>query len=279
MYSKILAAVDEHLNSEAAARYAVAAARASGARLYIFHVLGPEERKSAFRNAEEALKRIEDSARSQGVGVEAIIQSGEPIDALSRFVESTDIDLAFAATRQDETHGGPLRRGSLAAIIAAKLPCPVALVRALHMGRMRPREILVPLRGHMAFVSERAEFVAILAKAFGSRAVLFHTLGPDKSLLEGKIWPGPLERKGRVPAPVARFADEMLRFGVEAELRISAGESSDAVTMEAARARTDLIVLGPSGRRGLASLLRPDFVESVLKGAPCDTVVFFPRKI
>lgn len=74
MYKKILAAVDEHLNSEVAARYAIHLAKACGSRMYICHVAEKRKPERAVRDAEAAATRLFHRARDMGLMVESILQ-------------------------------------------------------------------------------------------------------------------------------------------------------------------------------------------------------------
>ncbi|MCK7472385.1 MAG: cation-transporting P-type ATPase [Desulfomicrobium escambiense] len=68
-----------------------------------------------------------------------------------------------------------------------RLPCSVAMVRVVHMGKVHPRRILVPLRSRMSRIEERSCFVARLASSFGSTVTLFHLSSPLTSFFQGEV--------------------------------------------------------------------------------------------
>ncbi|MBI1810648.1 MAG: universal stress protein, partial [Nitrospirae bacterium] len=79
MYKKILTAVNEHLNSEVTARYAMNLARVSGARLYLCFVAEKEMTAPTINRAKEAVKRISLEAEKIGIVIEAITETGDPV--------------------------------------------------------------------------------------------------------------------------------------------------------------------------------------------------------
>jgi len=102
MYKKILAAVNEHLNSEVTARYAMNLAKTADAKLYLCFVAEKGQQVSIFNRAEEAMKRIFIEAEKMDIKVEAITETGDPVKKISEIVRHEDIDIAFAATRRED---------------------------------------------------------------------------------------------------------------------------------------------------------------------------------
>ena len=58
MYQKILAAINEHLNSEIAARYALYLAKTCQAKIYLCFIAEDNLPPSNFERAEDAMKRL-----------------------------------------------------------------------------------------------------------------------------------------------------------------------------------------------------------------------------
>ena len=58
MYKKILSAVNEHLNLEISARYALSMARVCGAKFYLCFIASKGMTRSSIDRAEEAMKRL-----------------------------------------------------------------------------------------------------------------------------------------------------------------------------------------------------------------------------
>src|SRR5512136_2771666 len=124
MYKKILAAINEHFNSEVAARYALHLARACGAKFYTCFIAGKTAPRASFDKAEAALKRLFILAEKIGVPAESITETGDPVAEIRKIVVHENIDLVFASTRREDTE----RRffsGTIARSLSLKLPCSV----------------------------------------------------------------------------------------------------------------------------------------------------------
>ncbi len=173
MYRKILAAVNEHVNSEIAARYALHLAKQANAHIYFCSIGENGIAGKDFRTAEEAIKRLSARARELGVPSDCILKTGDPSAQIGKVSVAEDIDLVFAATRHEDVEKRFYVRTTAKRLLLS-LACSVALVRVVHMGRIHPHDILVPLEAHIDHISGRAEFTAMLAMAFDAKVHLFH---------------------------------------------------------------------------------------------------------
>ena len=162
MYTKILAAINEHLNSEISARYALNLAKASGAKLYICFIAEKGMARSSLDRAEEAMKRLFHKAMELNIQVEGITETGEPVKVISKIVRHERINIVFASTRREDIEKR-FYAGTIARSLSLHLPCSVALVRVVHAGRVRPKNILVPLKAKINHARERAYFTAKMA--------------------------------------------------------------------------------------------------------------------
>lgn len=276
MYKKILAAVNEHLNSEVSARYALRLAKATEAKVYFCAVAEPGVSERVFRQAEEAAMRLFHRAREAGVESESIIDSGDPVQKIAETVCSEKIDLVFAATRREDVKRRFYVR-TTARRLSLQLPCSVALVRVVHMGRIHPKEILLPLKARVSHVSERAHFAAMLAAAFGSRIFVYHATKPIRKFFHGEMHLTPVEWEKNIPSGISEFIGELSRYEVAHDKRLSPGKDGRGITIEAASRRSDLIIMGASVRSLFASLIRGNPVERALRETPCDLIIFNPR--
>ncbi len=84
MYKKILAAVNEHLNSEISARYALNLAKTCVAKLYVCFSAEKGMSGSSFEKAEEAVKRLFLDAEKMGITVEGITETGKPVEEINK---------------------------------------------------------------------------------------------------------------------------------------------------------------------------------------------------
>ncbi|MEW6584454.1 MAG: universal stress protein [Nitrospirota bacterium] len=276
MYKKILAAVNEYSNSEIAARYAVALAQSSRARLSLVFVAGEDKGKDSFARAESALERLFLEAQKRDIEVESVTESGSPLEKIAGIVKRDSIDIVFAATRREDVRRRFFVK-TLAKEFILKLPCSVAIVRVVRMSKGSPRNILVPLRGRLSHLEERSCFVAKLAETFNASVTLLHMNRPITSFFTGETHLTPSQREEHAPKDIERFTDCLRRFEITHEKKSGYGAVSRAITIEAAHGRNDLIVMGASERSIIRSILYGNPVEEVLRETPCNLIILRPR--
>lgn len=276
MYRKILAAVNEHLNSEIAARYAVHLARVSRARLFLCFIDTKGLPRRDFGRAEEALQRLFLMAEKAGVATESITGTGDPVREIEKIVRQEQIDLVFASTRREDVEKR-FYAGTVSRRLSLGLPCSVALVRVAHAGRIHPGKILVPLKARVSRLRERAFFTTELAEAFGAEVYVFHVARPISSFLRGEVHLTPAEWEQKRPADISAFVGLLRHADVLHESRSIAGRSAKSIAIEAVARRHDLIVMGASERSLWSSLIRGNPVERMLRETPCDLIILTPR--
>ncbi|RJQ40678.1 MAG: universal stress protein [Nitrospiraceae bacterium] len=276
MYKKILTAVNEHLNSEVTAKYAVNLARITGAKLYLCFVAEQEMTAATISRAEEAIKRIFLEAGKTGIEIEALTETGDPVRKIGEIVRREEIDIVFASTRREDIE----RRffaGTVARRLSINLPCSVALVRIAHTGRMRPKEILIPLKARIDHIEERVYFTAKIAQAFGSEVFIFHSPEAVSKFFHGEIHLTPIEWEEKLPKDITDFVGHLRRYDIAHAGRSVPGSIGRMITIEAFSKRHDLIIMGASQRSMLSSILRGNPVEEVLRNTPCDLIILKPR--
>jgi nucleotide-binding universal stress UspA family protein len=276
MYKKILAAVNEFTNSELAARYAIALSQSCQAKLFLVFVDQEGIDKDTFKQAESAIERLLAETDGRGIEVESIIKRGDPFQKIYDMVKKEHIDIVFTATRREDV-SKRLFIKTLARELMIKLPCSVAMARVVRMGKIHPKNILVPLRGHMTHLEERAFFVAKLGQACNAQVTLFYQHSPLKSFFHGEIHLKPAEREEYIPKDIENFTECLKRYDIGHEKRTGYGTISRSITIEAAHRRNDLIVMGASERSVLKSIIRGNPVEEVLRETPCNLIILRPK--
>jgi len=277
MYKNILAAVNEYSNSEIAARYALALAKSCHAKLTLLFVSRDPVDKDAIKKAESAIERLFIEAQQGGIEAESLILKGDPVKKIIEHAIEQGTDIVFAASRHVDVHRRFFVR-TVARELMLKLPCASAVVRVTRMGKIAPRNILLPLRGGRAFVEERAYFTVRLAEGFGSRVTLLHLPKPITSFFQGELHLKPAQREQRIPADVLELAAYLKTSGIPYEITTASGAAASSITMEAVKKRTDLIIMGASQRSLLASIIKGNPVEEVMKSPPCNLIIFKPRR-
>lgn len=276
MYKKILAAVNEHLNSEISARYALNLARACNAKLYLCFIADKDISKSDFGRAEDAMKRLFIEAEDSDIRVESITETGAPVSEIDKIARKEDIDIVFAATRREDVEKR-FFSGTTARRLSLTLPCSVALVRVVHMGRMHPKKIMIPLKGDKGGLTEMSYFAAMLASAFKAKIHIFHVTKPITKFFHGEVHLKPVEWEERFPKDIDDFIEHLNRYNASHEKKLAPGSAGRGITIEATSKRHDLIIMGASGRNLIDSLLKGNPVEEVLRDTPCNLIILKPR--
>ncbi|OGW32669.1 MAG: hypothetical protein A2X59_04115 [Nitrospirae bacterium GWC2_42_7] len=276
MYKKILSAVNEHLNSEISARYALELARVTSSRIYLCYIAEKNVSEKAFRQAEETVRRLFLRAEDMGLKVESIFDTGDPVTKIREIVKTEKIDIVFSATRREDVQKR-FYAGTIARRLSLNLPCSVALVRVVHMGRIHPKKILVPLKAKLEHIDERAYFTSMFAEAFGSNIFLFHTTKPATKFFHGELHLTPVEWEEKLPEDISHFIEHLNRYKVTHEKRLVPGKTGRHITIEAAAKRFDLVIMGASERSLLRSIFKGNPVEEVLRETPCDLIILKAR--
>lgn len=276
MYKKVLAAVNEHFNSEVTARYALQLARVCNAKFYMCFIAEKGMSPHDLRTAEDAVNRLFIEALDLGIEAERISKIGDPVAEIRDIVRHEKIGLVFASTRREDIEKR-FYTGTIARRLSLKLTCSVALVRVVHSGRVHPKRILVPLKAKVDHVTERADFVTLMARAFESNVFVFHTPKPIAKFFHGEIHLTPPQWEARISHDISHFMEYLKNHDVEHEGRLLPGKTARNITVEAFAKRHDLIIMGASERSLLAALLKGNPVEEVLRETPCDLIIFKPR--
>lgn len=80
-------------------------------------------------------------------------------------VKLEKVSIVFASTLREDVEKR-FYAGTVAINLSIRLLCSVALVRIVHMGRLHPKNILVPLKVRIDHIRERAYFIAKLFRHF-----------------------------------------------------------------------------------------------------------------
>jgi nucleotide-binding universal stress UspA family protein len=275
MYKKILATVNEHLNSEISAKYALQLAKICNAKFYVCFVAVKGSAENNLEKATEAMKRLFAEAEKQDITSESITLSGDPVIELKKLVKHEEIDIVFTSTRREDIKKR-FFTGTIAKKLSLALPCSVALVRIVHMGRIHPGKILVPLKAIINHVNERAFFTSKMAQCYDSRVIVFHAIKPIKHFFHGEIHLPPVEWEKKLPKDIVMFMNQLEKHGISYERKLTPGATARNITIEAFTKRHDLIIMGASERGLIRNLLKSGPVEDLLKETPCNLIILKP---
>jgi len=135
-FKTIAVATDLSDASSAALRYAQSIARTYQSTLVLVHVIDPlayafPDGAPAFlaanKAAREELNKIEEDARSQGIAVHSVVESGVVCERILQSVHGHHADLLVLGTRS-RSEAGRVALGTIARQLLAKAQCPIMTV-------------------------------------------------------------------------------------------------------------------------------------------------------
>ena len=116
-----------------------------------------------------------------------------------------------------------------------------------------------------------------LAKAQKARLTIVHVLAPVVLVPEqylDAIVMDQLQKQARLwsTRQLAKVATQAKKAGVNASVLLREGDAADQIIRACRKTKSDLIVLGTHGRRGLEKFVLGSVAERVVRGAPCPVV-------
>jgi nucleotide-binding universal stress UspA family protein len=277
----ILLATDFRPASLDAADVAVELAAAFGARLTLFHVFQPfgltkevreEERAVADWQMQELAQQL---TRKYAAVSETLVTPGHPVDRIVRKAQEMEADLVLIGagkwTRQERE---PFSPGPVAEAVLQHARQPVLVVRP-GAPAVRFRKILCPVDQSPA--SARALQTAVtLARAFDGA---LHVV----TVVPGVSWLAAASETGRFAGALAEhkrhWKQEFEQFlartefaGVPWRREIRHGVPHEEIAASAREHWADLIVMGSTGRTGLARLLLGSVARRLLQELPCSVL-------
>ncbi|MFQ5575051.1 MAG: universal stress protein, partial [Terriglobia bacterium] len=180
------------------------------------------------------------------------------------------------------THGRSgwdrLKLGSTAEAVVREAPCPVLTVRGIKGNStsglhttIRLKRLLVPL--DFSTCSEEAlAYATRVAKRLGASVQLLHVREPGAPApVRAALRPESedLADQGRLRKQLQRRVLRLRYHKVQADGVIKVGTPGEVILAEAKDMKTDMIVMGTSGRRGLKRLVLGSVAEYVVRHASC----------
>jgi nucleotide-binding universal stress UspA family protein len=287
--TQILFATDFSDDAARAQEHAMSLATAWDARLDVLHVL----EAPAWLNADAATVSVLEQARKDAAGRLEMVQDhmvrsgisstirqvlGNPSEhiCLAAREKGTDLVVMGIQGRTNLLYG---LIGSTVERVVKDGPCPVLAVPGLREEAGKPAAVsaLVPIRRILApldFSSpslDAVEYAIQLAQGLGATLTLMHVLEPVSYDLDCGL--GLIEAEGRKREhwnrQLAEIKDLATSSGLTATVEISGGIPSDAILAAALRHRSDLVVMGTHGRRGLSNWRFGSVADAVLRRATC----------
>jgi nucleotide-binding universal stress UspA family protein len=290
LVARILFATDLSDCAGRAQAYVTYLATAWEAKVDVLHVIeGPKwltTNIAALPLAEEVRKEaamqlgeVQGHMARSGITVSVQQVMGVPNEQIDLIARENGVDLVVLGTQGHENLFYGLI-GSTAERVIKGGPCPVLAVPGYREGAhplTTEPQLQVPVQHILAPVDfsgpslDALEYAIQWAKGLGTKITLMHVLEPICFDLDYSL--GSIEHEVRTrdhwKSQLTVLSDVVKSFGLPADYEISGGVPSDAILAGALRSRSDLIVMGTHGRRGLLQKRFGSVAEAVLRRATC----------
>ncbi len=292
LITRILLATDFSDGAACAQNYALYLASHWGATLDVLHVIEAPNRLSAEAEplaaamqvraeAAQELAKVRDDLARRGTSARVRLVLGNPAEHIGLAARDEGAELIVLGVRgRTNVLCGLI--GSTAERVVREGPCPVLAVPGLGEApgeppaansRVEIRHILAPLDFSSPSL-DAVEYAIQLANGLGAAVTLMHVLEPISYDLDCGL--GVVEQEAQKRDHWNKQLGELqtfvTSFGLAADVEIAGGIASDAILASALRHRSDLIVMGTHGRRGLSVERFGSVADAVLRRATCPVV-------
>lgn len=276
--SRIMVLTDFSEVSELALQYAMALARRYEARVYLTHVLSPENyalpepglAELTFRNmreaAEKAFEEILQAGKLRGVPHETLLPTGELWSTIERLIQEYEIDLVVTGT-----HGRrqfkKMVLGSVAEKVFRQAGCPVLTVGPQARKRM-PHEMdlndILFATDFGAGAARAAQYAFSLAQEHGAHLTVLHVVAESAYTREDEERLRELDiaqMKQLMPAETENWC--------KVDFRVAFGAPVEEILNEERETGAGLIVMGAKTRKALAGHRPLSIAYNVVARAKC----------
>ncbi|MBS0177614.1 MAG: universal stress protein [Nitrospira sp.] len=289
LMTRILMATDFSEGAACAQTYAAYLASRWAATLEVLHVIEAPHRVNAETESLAAVMAVRAHAAQQlaevredlvrcGLSVKVRLVLGNPAEHIGVTAKDEGAELIVLGV-QGRTNmlcgliGGTTER------VVREAPCPVLAVPGLREEAGKPsaagpkvqiRHILAPLDFSSPSL-DAVEYAVQLANGLRATVTLMHVLEPVCYDLDCGL--GLVEQEAQKRDHWNKQLEELrtfvTSFGLAADVEIAGGMASDVILASALRHRSDLIVMGTHGRRGLSVERFGSVADAVLRRATC----------
>ncbi|HEX8949077.1 MAG TPA: universal stress protein [Dissulfurispiraceae bacterium] len=283
MYKKILVGFDDSNPSRAALAESSNWAKEHGGRLILVHAVyfdpeefgaAPDQLERRFELGRKVCIQEKDKIVSGlGVEVESLICEGEPPAVINDVAREKGVDLIAMGT-YGRKGLNRLLMGSVTSGVIVNAPCDVLVVRnASNGGLGKYRSILLPYDGS-DFSRNALERACELAKAEVATVTALYAI-PRYEEMIGFFKTDSVKKSLFQEAQkiISGARDLASQRGVSIKVEIEEGRAGDRIVKTAQELKSDLIVMGSYGWRGVDKAIMGSTTERVIMTAPCPVLV------
>jgi nucleotide-binding universal stress UspA family protein len=254
---------------------AVDQAKATGAMLWLLHVIPPDayvsiesgafpfaQKEKAFRDAEAVLAKVAKELKARNLACAYEVRRWYPVDRVTEFIHERGIKRLILGT-SSRGKVGKLLLGSVAEELIRSLDIPVCTVgpHFKPVPRSNPRRVIfaTSLR---CDTEKTFQFAVELAAGLAAELTALYVLEQDR-LHDG------------IYAEAMSTIDEMLKGAKQKNLvsriRIRCGEPAEEIVSECSALGAELLMLGALPASPMTATFRTGVAYRVIAKAPCPT--------
>ncbi len=272
---KVVAAMNGLVSSDVAALYALRYAALFDHTLCLLHVLNPTDRRE---EVEMSMAEAEEAAFHYGVKTERVFLTGEPADAIEKYLAATRTDTLFCSTRIREKKR--FFQNSLSEKLSRlSLPANLAVLRVAHVNAVFVTEnILLPIREDRLSARKFAFFSA-MAKAFGAATEIYSIHPADRRRIDAMDTHTARMLFQKINSRLGHYANTMKLLDIPLTIKHALTSSEvDQILHHLARHNFQLMIIGGRRLAKFPGFFRENPMERLFWHTPVNTIAFYARE-
>lgn len=272
---KVVAAMNGLVSSDVAALYALRYAALFDHTLCLLHVLNPTDRRE---EVEMSMADAEEAALHYGVKTERVFLTGEPADAIGKYLAATRTDTLFCSTRIREKKR--FFQNSLSEKLSRlSLPANLAVLRVAHVNAVFVTEnILLPIREDRLSARKFAFFSA-MAKAFGAATEIYSIHPADRRRIDAMDTHTARMLFQKINSRLGHYANTMKLLDIPLTIKHALTSSEvDQILHHLARHNFQLMIIGGRRLAQFPGFFRENPMERLFWHTPVNTIAFYARE-
>ncbi len=272
---KVVAAMNGLVSSDVAALYALRYAALFDHTLCLLHVLNPTDRRE---EVEMSMAEAEEAAFHYGVKTERVFLTGEPADAIEKYLAATRTDTLFCSTRIRKKKR--FFQNSLSEKLSRlSLPANLAVLRVAHVNAVFVTEnILLPIREDRLSARKFAFFSA-MAKAFGAATEIYSIHPADRRRIDAMDTHTARMLFQKINSRLGHYANTMKLLDIPLTIKHALTSSEvDQILHHLARHNFQLMIIGGRRLAKFPGFFRENPMERLFWHTPVNTIAFYARE-
>jgi len=271
---KVIAAMNGLVSSDVTALYALRYAALFDHTLCLLHVLNPSDRRE---EVELSMAEAEEAASHYGVKTERVFLTGEPAEAIRKYLATTRTDTLFCSTRI-RTKKRFFQNSLSEKLSQLSLSANLAVIRVAHVNAVFVTEsILLPIREDR-LSAQKFAFFSSLAKAFGAATEIYSIHPAGKRRLASIDTHTARILFQKINTRLSHYANTMKLLNIPLTIKHALTDSEvDQILHHLARHDFQLMIIGGRRLSSFPDFFRENPMERLFWHTPVNTIAFYAR--